>query len=95
MIETSRKRTVFAEGMNDDDAADGDGGCWAWRTDAVPRPLRGEDLDTVSRSLGVTAATLSGWLEAFLDGGEAATKPIDGEERESDSLKARLINRRE
>ena len=54
--------------------------------------LRGEDLDTVSRSLGVAAAMLSGWRDAFLDGGEAsfATKPMDGEERESDRLKARL-----
>jgi transposase len=62
------------------------------KRDAVLRLLRGEDLDTVSRALGVTAATLSGWREAFLEGGEAslASKPIDGEERESDRLKARL-----
>ncbi len=62
------------------------------KRDAVLRLLRGEDLDTVSRSLGVTAATLSGWREAFLDGGEAslATRLADGEERESDRLKARL-----
>jgi transposase len=62
------------------------------KRDAVLRLLRGEDLDTVSRSLGVTAATLSGWRDAFLDGGEAslASKPMDGEERESDRLKARL-----
>src|SRR3954454_18047888 len=62
------------------------------KRDAVLRLLRGEDLDTVSRSLGVTAATLSGWRDTFLDGGEAnlATKPADGEERESDRLKARL-----
>ena len=46
----------------------------------------------VSRSLGVTAATLSSWRDVFLDGAEAslATKPMDGEERESDRLKARL-----
>ena len=31
---------------------------------AVPRLLRGEDLETVSRALGVTAATLSGWRDA-------------------------------
>jgi hypothetical protein len=31
------------------------------KTAAVLRLLRGEDLETVSRSLGVTAATLSGW----------------------------------
>jgi transposase len=62
------------------------------KRDAVLRLLRGEDLDTVSRALGVTAATLSGWREAFLEGGEAslANQPIDGEERESDRLKARL-----
>ena len=39
---------------------------------AVLQLLRGEDLETVSRSLGVTAATLSGWREAFLTAGEAA-----------------------
>ena len=62
------------------------------KRDAVLRLLRGEDLDTVSRALGVTAATLSGWRDAFLDGGEAslASKPADSEERESDRLKARL-----
>ena len=59
---------------------------------AVLRLLRGEDLETVSRSLGVTAATLSGWREAFLAGGEAslATRPTDGEGLESERLKARL-----
>lgn len=62
------------------------------KRDAVLRLLRGKDLDVVSRALGVTAATLSGWRDAFLDGGEAslASKPADGEARESDRLKARL-----
>ena len=57
---------------------------------AVLRLLRGEDL--VSRSLGVTAATLTAWRDAFLSAGEAAltTKPSTGEELESDRLKARL-----
>ena len=56
------------------------------------RLLRGEDLETVSRALGVTAATLSGWREAFLAAGEAslATRPTDGEALESGRLKARL-----
>ena len=31
------------------------------KTAAVLRLLRGEDLETVSRALGVTAATLTGW----------------------------------
>jgi len=59
---------------------------------AVLRLLRGEDLETVSRALGVTAATLSGWREAFLAAGEAAlsTKPASGEELESERLKAKL-----
>ena len=42
------------------------------KREAVLRLLRGEDLDTVSRSLGVTAATLSDWREAFLAAGEAS-----------------------
>src|SRR5689334_8337963 len=59
---------------------------------AVLRLLRGEDLELVSRSLGVTAATLSGWREAFLVAGEAslATRPTDGEVLESNRLKVRL-----
>ena len=59
---------------------------------AVLRLLRGEDLEGVSRSLGVTAATLTAWRDAFLVAGEAAltTKPATGEDLESDRLKARL-----
>ena len=62
------------------------------KREAVLRLLRGEDLDTVSRSLGVTAATLSGWREAFLAAGEAslATRPPTGEVLETERLKARL-----
>jgi transposase len=62
------------------------------KTAAVFRLLRGEDLETVSRGLGVTAATLSGWRDAFLAAGEAAlaTKPASGEELESHRLKAKL-----
>ncbi len=62
------------------------------KRDAVLRLLRGEDLEMVSRSLGVTAATLSGWRDAFLTAGEAslASRPADGEELESERLKAKL-----
>ena len=62
------------------------------KTAAVLRLLRGEDLELVSRTLGVTAATLTGWRDAFFAAGEAAltTKPAAGEELESDRLKARL-----
>src|SRR5256885_5380741 len=59
---------------------------------AVLRLLRGEDLETVSRELGVTAATLTSWHDAFLAAGEAAltTRAVTGEELQSDRLKARL-----
>ncbi len=62
------------------------------KRDAVLRLLRGEDLETVSRLLGVTAATLTAWRDAFLAAGEAglASRPADGEELESERLKARL-----
>src|ERR671939_967493 len=75
-------------------AAPGRGGRMSRRrkTAAVLRPLRGEDLETVSRSLGVTAATLTAWRDAFLAAGEAAlaTRPADGETLASERLKARL-----
>src|SRR5438270_13841320 len=62
------------------------------KTAAVLRLLRGEDLETVSRALGATAATLAGWRDAFLAGGEAvlATKPADAKDLEVDRLKAKL-----
>src|SRR3954462_15088487 len=67
------------------------------KREAVLRLLRGEDLETVSRSLGVTAAALTAWRDAFLAAGEAAlaTRPADGESPAgepfaSERLKARL-----
>jgi transposase-like protein len=62
------------------------------KTAAVLQLLRGEDLETVSRGLGVTAASLSRWRDAFLTAGEAAltAKPATGEELASDRLKAKL-----
>jgi transposase-like protein len=44
------------------------------KTAAVLRLLRGEDLDKLSRELGVTAATLSAWREDFLASGSANLK---------------------
>ena len=59
---------------------------------AVLRLLRGEHLELISRELGVTAATLSGWRDDFLAGGEAAlaSRPKDGRDLETDQLKAKL-----
>src|SRR5467141_3623864 len=57
---------------------------------AVLRLLRGEDLETLSRELGVTAATLSGWRDQFLDGGEAnlRAREADVENEETQRLKS-------
>ena len=62
------------------------------KREAALRLLRGEDLETLSRALGVTAATLSGWRDTFLAAGEAslATRPTTGEGLESERLKAKL-----
>src|SRR2546426_1642946 len=48
-------------------------GRWAAKrkTAAVLRLLRGEDIESLSRELGVTAATLSGWREQVPGGGGA------------------------
>ena len=49
------------------------------KREAVLRLPRGEDLELVSRELGVTAAELSGWRDQFLVGGEASlrSRPAD------------------
>ena len=46
------------------------------KRDAVLRLLRGEDLETASRSLGVTAAALTAWRGAFLAAGGLASSPV-------------------
>ena len=59
---------------------------------AVLRLLRGEDLELVSRELGVTAAELSAWRDAFLAAGEASlkTRPADGRDVEIGRLKTKV-----
>lgn len=59
------------------------------KTDAVIRVLRGEDIDTVSREYGVTAATVSGWRDHFLAGGQAALKTREADERDEEVLRLR------
>src|SRR5262249_5746899 len=58
------------------------------KTEAILRLLRGEDLEALSRELGVTAATISLWGDAFLDGGKAVLKSRPADDR--DELIARL-----
>jgi transposase len=57
---------------------------------AVLRLLRGEDLETLSRELGVTAATLSGWRDQFLEGGAENLKAreADMDNAETQRLKS-------
>ncbi len=57
---------------------------------AVLRLLRGEDLETLSRELGVTAAALSGWRDQFLEGGAANLKAreVDVDDEETQRLKS-------
>ena len=62
------------------------------KQEAVLRLLRGEDLELVSRALGVTAAELSGWRDQFLAGGEASlnSRPVDAQRVEIDRLQAKV-----
>ena len=62
------------------------------KTEVVLRLLRGEDLDTLSREVRVTAATLSGWRDEFLAAGQAGLKarPTTAADDEVLRLKAML-----
>ena len=62
------------------------------KTETVLRLLRGEDLELLSRELGVTAATLSAWRDDFLAGGRAALKsrPADDRDDEIARLRAKV-----
>jgi transposase-like protein len=62
------------------------------KAEAVLRLLRGEDLDALSRELGVTAATLAQWRERFLAAGQAALKsrPEDERDEEVQRLQAKV-----
>lgn len=52
--------------------------------EAVPRLLRGEELDGPSRELGVTAATLSEWRQRFLSAGSAGLKIRERDARDDE-----------
>ena len=58
----------------------------------VLRLLRGESLELLARELGVTAATLAGWRDDFLAGGQAALKsrPTDDRDAEIARLRAKV-----
>jgi transposase-like protein len=50
----------------------------------VLRLLRGEDLESVSRELGITAARASQWRDQFLAAGQAGLKSRATEARDED-----------
>jgi transposase len=56
----------------------------------VLRLLRGEDLETLSRELGVTKAAVSGWRDLFLEGGATNLKAreVDVDNEETQRLKS-------
>jgi transposase-like protein len=56
----------------------------------VLRLLRGEDLELLSRELGVTAAQLSQWREKFLQAGQASLKREPKKDAEIAQLKEKL-----
>jgi transposase-like protein len=62
------------------------------KQEIVLRLFRGEPLETVSREVGVTAATLSDWRDQFLLAGTAALKSRqpDPAEEELGRLQAKI-----
>ena len=62
------------------------------KTEVVLRLLRGEALDLLSRELGIPAARITTWREAFLDAGQEAMKkpPLDSRAREIGRLREKL-----
>ena len=55
------------------------------KREVVLRLLRGEDLESVSRELGVTAARASQWRDQFLVGGQASLKSRAPDARDEDN----------
>jgi transposase-like protein len=58
----------------------------------VLRILRGEDLDSLSRELGVTAATLALWRDQFLVSGQSGLRSRRGDARDDEvgRMKAKI-----
>ena len=86
--------TSSAQGLNGRSASRTERGRFSSRrkSEAVLRLLRGEELDALSRELGVTAATLSQWRERFLAAGWASltSRPADERDEEIHRLQAKV-----
>ena len=77
--------------MSEERGSSGERGRWSsWRkTEVVPRALRGEDLDALSRDLGVTAGTIAQLDPAV----RHRRSPAPGAPRLQGSLQPRLAHR--
>jgi transposase-like protein len=87
-----KNRPVVAKRAVASVATTGRGGrfCAPRKGQAVLRLLRGEDLELLSRELGVVASTLSLWREQFLAAGQSSLKGKTGKADERDEQISRL-----
>ena len=62
------------------------------KQEAILSWVRGEDVELLSRRLGVTAATLSDWRQRYMRGGQAALKIRQADEKDEQimRLKAKI-----
>ena len=76
---TERRRRLSGEG-----GAAGERGRWSSqrKMEVVLRALRGEELDSLSRELRVTAAAIAQWRDQFLAGGLAGLRRQETDERD-------------
>jgi hypothetical protein len=66
-------------------------GRWSSRRklEAVLRVLRGEDLDALSRELGVTAGLIARWRDQVLAAGQVAVRARPADERDEEIARLR------
>ena len=64
------------------------------KREVVLRLLRGEDLESVSRAVGITAARASQWRDRFLAAGQASLKSRAPDARNEDDRRLQAKNRR-
>ena len=71
-----------------------DRGRWSSRRKAeiVIRNLKGDELDVLSRELGVSTAKIAAWRDEFLAGGQSALKSREPDHRDEEiqRLKAKV-----
>ena len=84
-------RRKDAQQSGDSPDSPGERGRWSSRRklEAVLRVLRGEDLDALSRELGVTAGAIAGWRDQVLAAGQAAVRARPADERDEEIARLR------